>query len=239
MTHAFACTALVAIAWSTPAAARAPRQGAAAAAAADAHQDATAAVEARVRATLPAELGLVHMRVPASWTLGADDTVALAWPSAPRPGWINVQVLLTQPSGTRAIGWAQVELAPIREIIVAARALVAGERLDAAALMTARRPVTADAVTLPPTALVGALVAREVASGAALGRADVVLPPPVGQGAPVEVRLQQGGLSISARGVLEHASHPGERTSARLLDGGQLVSGRLADPHTLVIEVQP
>jgi flagella basal body P-ring formation protein FlgA len=239
MMRTVAIVVLVAIAWSAPAAGRPSRKRVAilASVVADPHRDAVTAVDARVRATLPAELGLAHTRLPASWALGPSDAVAVAWLSAPHAGWVNVQVTITQPSGARSVGWAQVELLPMRDVLVAARALTAGERLDAAALATDRRLVTADAVTLPPPALDGALVARDVAAGATLGGADVVLPPPVAQGAPVEVRLQQGALVITAHGVLERASHPGERTSARLVEGGHLVSGQLANPHTLVIEV--
>lgn len=191
------------------------------------------AVEARVRASLPATLGLVQLRVPASFA-ATPETIAIAWPSAPRAGWVNVQL---QAGATSA--WAQAELAPVGEVVVAARALVAGERLDASAIGTERRVVTAESVTLPPPALDGAVVARPVAAGAPLSRADVVLPAPIAQGAPVEVRLQRGTLVVSARGVLERSAHPGEATSARLSDGGQLVHGRLADAHTLILEVTP
>ena len=198
--------------------------------------NAAAVVETHVRASIPGDFGLGKLRVPPSWKIGANDAVAVAWPAAPRAGWVNVQVTITSESGARTMGWAQAELLPVRDVVIATRPLVAGEKIDPAALATERRAVAPGTVTVSPPALAGALVARDVAAGAALADADVVMPPPVRQGAPVEVRLQHGALVVTAEGVLERSSHPGEQTSARIVAGGNLVYGRLADAHTLVIE---
>jgi flagella basal body P-ring formation protein FlgA len=198
--------------------------------------NAASVVEARVRASIPGDFGIGKLRVPPSWKAGANDAIAVAWPSAPRAGWVNVQITITAESGARTMGWAQAELLPMRDVLIATRPLVAGEKIDPAALTTERRAAAAGTVTLSPPALADALVARDVAAGAALSEADVVMPPPVRQGAPVEIRLQHGPLVVTAEGVLERATHPGEQTSARIVAGGNLVYGRLADAHTLVIE---
>jgi len=179
----------------------------------------------KVRALLPAHLGLVAVELPA--TAPHDGPVAIEWRGAPRAGRSSV---LVSVAGRKL--WARVTLAPLKDVAVARRPLPAGATVTPADVTVERRAAVGSA----PQLTVGATVKRDVAAGAAIAPADVELGPPEPRGQPLRIVARAGGVEVAVAGQLEQPARIGEPAVARLADGSRLVRGRLAGPGVFVVE---
>jgi flagella basal body P-ring formation protein FlgA len=185
---------------------------------------------AQVRAALPAELALVSLTVTGGDRPAAAD-LAVVWHGAPRPGPGTVQVTAGSEKS-----WARIVLARLAEVVVAKRALAAKEPIRPGDLVRESRPsMPGHDLTLDPSYLDGATVARPIAAGATLAAGDLILPPPVARGTAVQIVIAAGAARVTARGTLERPARVGERTSARLDGIPRLVEGELVDPATILI----
>jgi flagella basal body P-ring formation protein FlgA len=217
---ALAALALVRAAWATPP---------------DAAQGLEAEVAALVTQALPAQLALTDVSAPASLAKRRGP-VQVAWKSAPRAGRVSVLVTVGQ-GPTAARGWVSLELAEVRRVLVARRALAAGARLAAGDVRLELRPVEAGAaLELDPAAVAGARLAADVPAGAPLPAASVTLLPPLARGTALRVVVRRGQVSVTTSGVLERAARVGERAGARVAPSERVLEGRLVDDHTLVVE---
>jgi flagella basal body P-ring formation protein FlgA len=197
----------------------------------------------KVRAVLPAHLGLVAVELPA--TAPHTGAVAIEWRGKPRAGRSSVLVKV----GERKL-WARITLAPLAEVAVARRPLAAGAKVtpddvtlerrpagrgsSIAGLRSASPPVGPSPAGAPLT--VGATVVRDVAAGATITPTDVDLGPPEPRGQPLRVVARAGGVEVAVAGQLEQPARIGERAVARLADGSRLVRGRLVAPGIFVVE---
>ncbi len=194
------------------------------------------AIEAAAARVMPADLAVTHVTVPPSlpWPKGA--VASVEWRSAPRAGKMSVRVAVYSREKIVGQGWAQLDIAPVRDVIVAKRAIRAGDPLAAGDIALERRP-SADggAWEVDPQVLVGSPAMRDIGAGEVLTKIVVAGPPPIARGSGVDVVAKRGGVVVSTRGTLERAARPGEATAARTASG-LLVKGRLTDAHTLLVE---
>ncbi len=197
-----------------------------------------ARVEKAVRATLPEGLGLVDLSLSGIAHVPGDATVALAWPYAPAPGLSSVQVVLQRKGREIGRTWVRLRLAPLRRVLVATRALEAGQPVRGGDVATEERPVgRTEGLELDPEVLVGRQVAQAVAAGAVLGARDVVLPAPLPRGSEVQVVFERASFRITVPGSLERASRVGEDTLVRIAAAGKhVVKGRLTSARTLTVQ---
>ena len=195
------------------------------------------AVAERVRATLPPELALVSTHAPMGWTFAPRDALSVEWKSPPRAGFVSVQISVRYADDSTRTGWAQVELRGMRRVLVTRRPLVQGGTLMSEDLALELRPVAPNqGFAMSPDVLNGARILRDVPADEAITAADVVAPAPIGRGHEISVVIAHGRLRVEARGVLERDARPGEPASAKLSDGSRIVTGRLVDSNTLVVE---
>ncbi|HKA86169.1 MAG TPA: flagellar basal body P-ring formation chaperone FlgA [Haliangiales bacterium] len=194
------------------------------------------AIEAAAARVIPADLAVTGVTVPPSlpWPRGA--VASVEWRTAPRAGKMSVRVAVYQKEKIVGQGWAQLDIAPVREVVVARRALRAGDPVAAADVARERRPSTeGGAWEVDPQVLVGSPAMRDIRAGEVVTKIMVAGPPPIARGTGVDVVARRGGVVVSTRGTLERAARPGEATVARTASG-LLVKGRLADAHTLIVE---
>ena len=198
-------------------------------------------VTAQVKRALPAQMSLGRVQVAGAlpWPTGAVLTVK--WPSAARVGAMSVLVSVRDASREIGRTWARLEIRQTVRVVVARRALTRGGTLTAADIAVEERPsssttkpeVEADALL---RSLIGLPLLHDVAAGQLLSSADADLPAPAAAGASVKVVVRRRGLSISTAGVLERPLRPGEIGRARLITGHRVVTGRLIDPGTLIVD---
>jgi flagella basal body P-ring formation protein FlgA len=189
------------------------------------------AAQARVEASLPADLAVVKLELPRALARATGD-VSVTWPSPPRLGWVSIQILV----GSRK-GYARVQLQKVRQVVVARRPLLKGGRIGAADLAVEPRGVAeGDGLETPPSALVGSEITRDVPAGELVRDADVARPAPLARGARVTVLVRRGNVTVSTSGQLERAARPGDETQVRLLAASRLLSGRLLDGATVLVE---
>ncbi|MSP16540.1 MAG: flagellar basal body P-ring formation protein FlgA [Myxococcales bacterium] len=206
---------------------------------ATAHADVAKDAAARIGAALPAGLEVVDIIVPPSLA-AARGEVAVAFAAAPRAGRVSVRLSVRDGARERS-GWAQVELARPRPVLVAARALTSGKLVGAGDLTLVRRAVSSSrpAWRIAARALAGVAILRDVPAGSIVTDGDVAAPAPVPRGTRVAVVIARAGFAVSSPGVLERAARPGEPASARVDASRRIVSGRLIDGHTLQVEAMP
>jgi flagella basal body P-ring formation protein FlgA len=185
------------------------------------------AAQARVEASLPADLAVVDMELPRSLAKANGD-VSVNWTSPPRVGWVSVQMQVGSKKG-----YARVQLAKVRSVAVAKRPLLKGAKVGAGDVaIEARGVADHDGLeTLP----VGAEIVRDVPAGELVREADVARPAPLARGTKVLVVVRRGGISVSTSGQLERPARPGDETQVRLA-AGRLLAGRLTDSATVVVE---
>jgi flagella basal body P-ring formation protein FlgA len=181
-------------------------------------------VAEKVRAFLPASLGLVAVELPA--TAPAEGAVTIEWRGKPRPGRSSV---LVSVAGRKL--WARVTLAPMHEVAVARRPLAAGSTVAPSDVILERRPAGS-----APQVTVGQTVKRDVAAGAAIAAGDVELGPPEPRGQALRIVARAGAVEVAMAGQLEQPARIGAPAVARLADGSRLVRGRLAAPGIFVVE---
>jgi flagella basal body P-ring formation protein FlgA len=195
-----------------------------------------AAIETAAARVMPADLAVTNVTVPPSlpWPRGA--VASVEWRSAPRAGKMSVRVAVYQKEKIVGQGWVQLDIAPMRDVIVAKRPIRAGDPVADGDIAVERRPSTeAGAWEVEPAVLVGSPATRDIRAGEIITKLIVAGPPPIARGSGVDVVAKRGGVIISTRGTLERSARPGEATAARTASG-LLVKGRLTDAHTLVVE---
>lgn len=197
--------------------------------------DAAQAIARAVSAELPAGLGIAEIVPPASMK-SIDGEVTLDWRAAPKAGRVPVLVKVRGERGrTVAQGWAWVELRALRSVLVAKRALRAGDTVAPGDLATEPRPVAAgESLDVEPAVLAGHRVERDLDAGAVIRSGDVVRPPPVAAGSLVRIEVRRGLVRVSAQGVLERPTPIGGLAVARIPEAHRLVHGRLVAPDLLV-----
>jgi flagella basal body P-ring formation protein FlgA len=193
-----------------------------------------AEIRRQIEASLPEDLGLVELSVPGDLT---GTRPAVRWQNAPRRGTRSVAVTVER-GGAAHTAWVRVELAEIKEVALARRALRAGERIAAADLVVVRRPAQR---WLPPAALEGAEVLAPIAAGEALLPASRLptalrLLPPLPRGHAVRAVARVGRAEVAAPAALVRPARPGQRAEARIAGGGRTVRGTLIDTQTMRVE---
>ncbi len=179
---------------------------------------------------LPAELAITAVHVPRSLAkLDLDGTrVDVDFPSAPRIGRASVKVRI---AGDRPrTVFVPVTVAPLLEVAVATRSLVAGEVVSEGDVRWEHRAGAAAAA-----APIGQQVAAPISAGEVLDDARLTAPPPVARGTSVSVEARRGGVVIQTRGKLEGSARIGARVRVRLLNGA-LIDGRLAAGGRVLVE---
>lgn len=196
-------------------------------------------VKESLRDILPSGLAVVRVVVPPalSWSEAAE--VRVHSDRALRRGTTTVR-LTVRDEGEVQRGWATVRLAELRPVVVAARPLVDGQIIRAGDVVRARRPVQRGrGLDMLETALVGRAARGALEAGQVIDAGDVDLPAPVARRSPVRVLVRRGSVEIGLDGVLAEATRPGERGRALVKTSHRPLSGRLVDPRTFVVEVQP
>jgi len=149
-----------------------------------------------------------------------------------RSGHFSADLLFStadeEPVSLRVAGRAQLE-APA---VVLAHALPAGAILAEQDLQLAQRPASAlkEGSLSTPGDAVGLALAHPMGAGASLAREDLRRPLLVTRGRPVILRLQQGGLLITAAGVSLENGSAGDRihvlnSLSRAVLVGRVMSG--------------
>jgi flagella basal body P-ring formation protein FlgA len=179
-------------------------------------------IGAQVRAVLPADLVLTKVIVPAHLADKEWSSVNAELRTAPRAGDASIAVALVGASGEHVSTWARIKVARDVPMVVAMRPLQAGAKLDYGDLS---QPV-----------FIGATLERDIAAGAKIERADVILAPPLPRGKVLRVLSRFGGIEIAAPGTLERPARIGEPASARVSGALKIVRGRLHDADTLIID---
>jgi len=194
------------------------------------------AVQAAAERVMPEGLAIVGVTVPKTlpWPKGA--VASLEWRTAPKAGRMSVMLAIYQHEKIVGNGWAQLDIAPVRDVVVARRALRSGDPVMPGDVVREKRP-TKDpgAWEVDPDVLAGAVTMRDIRVGEILTKTAVAGPPPIARGTGVDVIAKRGGVTVSTRGTLERAARPGESTAARTASG-LLVRGRLVDSHTLLVD---
>jgi len=147
---------------------------------------------------------------------------AIAFDS-PRPitssGDVPLRARGEQASGAPCEGWAWARVRVLAAVAVAARALEAGDALDAGAWAVAEREVVAGRsplAAIPP----GATAARALRAGTAIEAVHLRLGPPPGD--PVRVVVRAGGLTVVQPG---RAAACARGRACAVLPSGQRVEG--------------
>lgn len=195
-----------------------------------------AAIESAAARVMPVDLAVTNVTIQSSlpWPRGA--VASVEWRTAPRAGRVSVRVAVYQKEKIVGQGWAQLEIAAVRAVIVAKRAIRAGDPVSQGDIALERRPSSENgAWEVDPAVLFGSPAMRDIRAGEIVTKLSVSGPPPIARGTGVDVVVRRGGVVVSTRGTLERAARPGEASSART-SAGLLVKGRLTDGHTLLVE---
>ncbi|MSP59504.1 MAG: hypothetical protein EXR72_04020 [Myxococcales bacterium] len=196
----------------------------------------TANAAQRVTESLPASIALLDITLPERLARMRADGVAVSWLAAPRPGTQSVTVTLRTGGREVAKGFARVELAPLRRVLVARRDLTAGAAIANGDLAVEDRAVRGGADRpLDPAALAGATLNRSILAGSVVDADAIALSAPLPQGTPLKLIVRRGGAVITLAGLLERPARPGELAGARIPGDRRLVRGRLSDRTTLVV----
>jgi flagella basal body P-ring formation protein FlgA len=188
------------------------------------------AAQARVEASLPADLAVVALELPRALAQAKGDVV-VTWTSAPRLGWVSVQIEVGSKKG-----YARVRLERVRQVVVARRPLLKGSRVTAADVGIEPRGVKeGEGIEAPIAAVVGSEITRDVPAGELVRNGDIARPAPLARGTKITVLVRSGGVTVSTGGLLERAARPGEDTQVRL-NGGRLLAGRVLDQNTVLVE---
>jgi flagella basal body P-ring formation protein FlgA len=194
------------------------------------------AVQAAAERVMPEGLAIVGVTVSKTlpWPKGA--VASLEWHTAPKAGRMSVMLAVYHHEKIIGNGWAQLEIAPLRDVVVAKRDLRAGDLVMLGDVAREKRP-TKDrgAWEVDPDVLAGAVTMRDIRVGEILTKTTVAGPPPIARGSGVDVVAKRGSVTVSTRGTLERAARPGESTAARTASG-LLVRGRLVDARTLLVD---
>src|SRR5262249_54179547 len=122
---------------------------------------------------------------------------------------MSVRVAVYQKEKIVGQGWAQLDIAPVREVVVARRALRAGDPVAAADVARERRPSTeGGAWEVDPQVLVGSPAMRDIRAGEVVTKIMVAGPPPIARGTGVDVVARRGGVVVSTRGTLSARRAP-------------------------------
>lgn len=195
-------------------------------------------IQGEIQAALPAELGVVELRVPRPLEHIGGAPIHIDWRRPARPGWLTLKIT----AGARS-GWVRARIAEITPVVVAIRALPAGHVIGPDDVAIETRAI--DRRGLRPSALValeaaiGRTVRVAVGAGAAVPPGSLERAAPLPRGHIVKAVVRRGGLTIATAGALERPAPIGEATSVRLRSTGRVVPGRLIDSHTVLLEVTP
>src|SRR5215470_4953871 len=101
---------------------------------------------------------------PLPWPKGA--VASLEWRSAPKPGRMSVMVAVYVHDKVVGQGWVQLDLAPVKDVLVTTRAIPSGDMIGPGDVAAERRPYREDnAWQVEPRVLVGSPTLRNLAAG--------------------------------------------------------------------------
>jgi flagella basal body P-ring formation protein FlgA len=189
-------------------------------------------VRNQVTQSLPVDLGVTHVFLPASLaTLAIDPSkVTVELPRELRAGRSTIKVAVRG----RATVFVPVAIGKLVDVAIAKRALPAGTVIEADDITIERRSVELAPASVG--ALVGATVTTALAANEPIAARSVALPPPLSRGTRVTIEMRRGAIVVRGTATLEVAARPGEAASARLAHTKTVVRGTLRAPATLVVE---
>jgi flagella basal body P-ring formation protein FlgA len=187
------------------------------------------AIRTRLAPSLPADLGVATVHVPASLASAKPDVITVVAPSDPKPGRRSVKVTV----GRKSV-WVPVTFARLAPAVIARRALPAGTVVTEADVVLGMLPVAGSAPTAIAT-VVGGTITSDVAAGAAITDSSIAMPAPLPRGAKVSVVAVRGSVRVATTGTLETAARPGQPASVRLSTSRAVAHGTLVAPSTVVV----
>lgn len=192
-----------------------------------------AVIRARVAPAMPAGLDVAKVHLsPTLAKLEVDPAhVAVEVSRELRAGRPSVKVIVRG----RPAQFVPLSISAVAEVAVAQHRLEPGAVIGLADVIIEQRAVDG-AAPASVNSVVGATVSRVVVAGAAVGKADVTLPPPLARGTQVAVEIRRGSVRVRGQATLELSARPGEQAAARLAQTKQVVRGTLVAPATLVVE---
>jgi flagella basal body P-ring formation protein FlgA len=194
-------------------------------------------IRSQVEEELPASLSLVQVDVPGRASRSPVKSVSIEWRRAPRVGRMSVQIVLTHRDGKVQRTWASLEIACLKQVLVATRTLVPGTVVRNGDIALRSRAVAkGQGIEASVSSLVGRRVIGTVNSDAIILPGMINLPPPLDRGSQVKVVVLNGLLKISTVGTLAQKSRIGEIATVRLGGAAMPVRGRLITASTLILE---
>ena len=192
-------------------------------------------IQGEIQSALPAELGVVELRVPRPLEHIGDAPIQIDWRRPARTGWLTLRITAGAKSG-----WVRARIAQVTPVVIATRALPAGHVIGPDDVALEARAIDRPgprAALLGVEAAIGRTVRVAVGAGAAVPPGSLERSAPLPRGHLVKALVRRGGLTISTAGALERPASIGAATTVRLRSTGRVVAGRLIDSHTVVLEV--
>jgi flagella basal body P-ring formation protein FlgA len=136
--------------------------------------------------------------------------------------------------------WARVRIRASVTRVVAAAALKRGEPITASGvrLETAEMFPMADGVAAAIDEVTGRTPVRDIAAGAEVHLNQIVVPPEVSRGEPVDVEVRSGAARLVLTGKAETAGHTGDMITVRNPITSKLFQARVSGQGTAVLKVQ-
>ena len=183
-------------------------------------------------------LRAVELPAPIRVPTGAWDGHLVLPPGAALLGRARVQLDVTvdgQPSRT---AWLTLDVGRLAEVVVASRAIAAGEVVTADAVELDRQDLSAlprDVVT-DLTTVVGRTARAPIVAYTALRTAHVAASAAVKRGDTVQLVAERGLLRITALGEAKQDGAAGDRVSVVNRASGKIVTGRVLAANMVAVE---
>lgn len=196
-----------------------------------------AQVLAAMTASLPASLVATDLKFVGRSQWSDRAKVIISWDRGMQEGLRTATVNVLDGDHSFKT-WASTRLSKLRPVLVLVRDMKAGDELGPKDVRTELRAVRARrALDLAPQALVGQSILTDVKRGAVLLPMHVALPARLAAGTEVRVLSTVAGVSIRASGTLVSAVRPGAPARVRIGSSSKVITGRLVDTQTFVVEV--
>ncbi|MDW8289313.1 MAG: flagellar basal body P-ring formation chaperone FlgA [Armatimonadota bacterium] len=154
-------------------------------------------------------------------------------------GLYTVPVQVTSSEGAPVTLNVRLRVAYLREVLVAQRAIRAGEMIDDSAL-TVQRTTTRDSSgdwLTDPAEAVGKIARQTIPAGSPLKRSAIDEPALIRRGQPVKLLVPLGGAVIEAGAVAQQDGKGGARIRVQVTDTRKTLLATVIDAQTVRLDV--
>ncbi len=195
-----------------------------------------AQVLAAIKATLPGNLVATKLTFVGRSQWSSKAMIIVSWDRGMQEG-LRMATVNVLDGGQSFKTWASTRLVGLRPVLVMDRDMKAGATIGAGGVRTELRPVRAgQGLDLTPEALAGQNILVDIKAGAVISPKDVALPARLPAGANVRVISEIAGVRIRVKGNLVSSARPGALAKVRISSSSRVLSGRLIDAETFVVE---